>query len=346
MFFKMGSEGKAVLGFAVEFFSGLYEGLLPFRMVHGVGIELGLQSHAAAETVVYALLAGLIGVIGGVHLDAGQVRGDGQVPAAAGICQGGCGGAEYLKIVVDALLQLQRLKILPQRLTDGLGYPEVHGGARHLRQIPCGDALGIGQGEAPGRQAQELVHGLFRPVMACQVEVAVVGEIKYRVPVADGTVADPQAVGFHGVGHIDGGISREALVPVGAQEPEMDGSRAVAHHSPKSGVVALEAAVETVFSVVGIQAVGVIAKDKGGVLDPVGVAAHGGSKVGAAAQIALRAVKAQHHICGNTIPVRYKKLYQGSAQIGYLSGQLATRYGVQIGLLPLGQWAKVFFHIL
>ena len=103
---------ETVDSFAVVGLACLEEGLRPFRMVDGVGIELGLQGHTAALAVVGALLALFVQEITGVKLDAGAVGGDGHDPAGFRIFQNCAGVAENLKIMVIATLEVQVLFFL------------------------------------------------------------------------------------------------------------------------------------------------------------------------------------------------------------------------------------------
>ena len=52
--------GKMVRGLAVIVLPGPGEGLGPFGMVEGIGIELGFQGNAAALAVIHAALAGFL----------------------------------------------------------------------------------------------------------------------------------------------------------------------------------------------------------------------------------------------------------------------------------------------
>ena len=54
------SDGEPVHGLAVVGFTGFGDGLGPFGMMEGVGVELGLQADAGALGVVDAALADLI----------------------------------------------------------------------------------------------------------------------------------------------------------------------------------------------------------------------------------------------------------------------------------------------
>ena len=95
--------------FAVVFLACLGEGLGPFGVIDGIGIELGFQSDAGAFTVVNAALAGLVQEITRIELDAGTVGVDGHAAAGGGITQNGAGRTENLEIMIIAALQLQRL---------------------------------------------------------------------------------------------------------------------------------------------------------------------------------------------------------------------------------------------
>lgn len=64
---------EAVNGFAVVFFAGPGDGLGPFGMVEGIGVELGLQGNAAALAVINAVLTGFLQEIARVELDTGAV---------------------------------------------------------------------------------------------------------------------------------------------------------------------------------------------------------------------------------------------------------------------------------
>ena len=62
--------GEAVDSLAVIGLVCFDEGLLPFRMVNGIGIELSFQSNAGALAVDGAALAGLVQEVACIQLDA------------------------------------------------------------------------------------------------------------------------------------------------------------------------------------------------------------------------------------------------------------------------------------
>ena len=192
--------------------------------MQGIGIELGLQRHAAALAVIDTALAVFVQEVAGVELDAGAVGVDRHGPAGDGIVEDGTGIAEDLPVVVIAALELQRLIVHADVLGNGLGAAEIHGGARHTSQLAGGDILGIIGIEEPAGDGQQLLHGGVGLFVTCQVEIAVVGEVEHRIPVGDGIIDDVQAaVVIQGVSHIHGGIAGVALISMGAVKPEGEG---------------------------------------------------------------------------------------------------------------------------
>ena len=209
--------GEAVNRFGVVGFSGLGDGLRPFGMVDGIGIVLGFQGDAAALAVYGAALSGLVQEIAGIELNAGQVGVDRHGAPGNGIGKHRAGIAEDLEVVVIAALQIQRLIIGPDVLSDGLGAPEIHGRAFHAAHFAGGDAFVIGNGKHPGRQHQQLIHGSAGVIVTGKIKIAVVGQVEDGVLVADGIIGDVQSAGgIEHVGHVDGSVAGEALIAVGA----------------------------------------------------------------------------------------------------------------------------------
>ena len=67
------------------FLIGPGEGLGPFGMVDGIGVELGLQRNAGALAVMDTALAGFIQKITSIELNAGAIRMDSHGAAGTGI---------------------------------------------------------------------------------------------------------------------------------------------------------------------------------------------------------------------------------------------------------------------
>ena len=101
-------------------FAGLGDGLGPFGMVDGIGIELGLQADAAALGVDHAVLAGGVhDVVAGIELDTGAVGIDVHDTAGNGIGQGGAGVAVDFPVVVEATLEVQCIIVFVDVTADG-----------------------------------------------------------------------------------------------------------------------------------------------------------------------------------------------------------------------------------
>ena len=303
------------------FFVGRHKGLGPFGVVYGVGIELGLQSHTGALTVVYALLAFFVQVIACVELDAGAVGGDSHGSAGDGILQNSAGIAKYLKIMVVASLKDQGLVIHVDILSDGLGLPEVEGGAFHGTQFSRGDVFRIVGGEEPAGDGQKLIHGLLGMLVASQIEIAVVGHIEYGILITDAVIGDSQnTAGLQCVGHMDHRVAGEALIAVGAVHPEADGIFGVLFHLPQADIEAVGAGVEVICVIIDAQRNGFVIQNEAGVFDPVGIASHGCAQKRAAGEIAGCLVKAQHHVRKLTLPVRNEQLDQRGTAVGDAGG--------------------------
>ena len=327
--------------------AGLDKGLLPLGVVDGVGIELGLQTHTAAEAVgdsVLALLA--LQEVAAVELDTAAIRLHGHGTAGNGIGKHGAGIGVDFKIVVIAVLQLQGEVILPNIPADGLGGTEVHGRAFHLGQLAGGDGVGIGSGEVTGGHTKDLIQRTLRLVMTGQVEVAVVGHIEHGVLVTDAVVDDLQGAGsFQRVGHMDHRVAGVALVAVGAVKAQLNAALGMADHLPEPVFVAIGAAVEAVFAVViDGQLIGLAVHGEGCAADTVGIAAHDGAEVGGAGGIFLGGIEAQDHICHIAGSIGYQQLDDGSAVVRNFRGETAAGDGVQVCLLSVGTLAKKLFH--
>ena len=132
------------------------EGLLPFGVVHGVGVELGFQADAGALAVINAALAVVLQEVAGVELDAVAVGVNAHGPAGGRVMEGGAGVAEDLKVVVKAALEVEGFVVRFDIPANGLGDAEVHGGAVHRAQLAGGDAGVIRYGKEPGGEGQLL----------------------------------------------------------------------------------------------------------------------------------------------------------------------------------------------
>ena len=294
-----------------------------------IGIELGFQGNAAVAAITHAALARLPDEIAGIELDAGQVGVNGHGSAGNRVGKHGAGIAEHLKIVVIAALQVQRLLVSLNVLTNGLGHPEVHGGAPHAAHFTGGDALGIGNAEGAGGQHQQLVYGGLSVCFACQIEIAVVGEVKDGVPVAHSIIGNVQAAGFvQAVGHVNGGVAGVALVSGGAVQAEGDAGVGAGGDRPQPGVVEVGAGMEVVAVFVGGQAVFPPAQGKGAALDAVGTAPHNRAEEAAARQVVRRVVIAQDNVNHVAVCIGHKDTDQGCAQVGYGGGDAAAGDGV------------------
>ena len=337
---------KPVNGFAVIFFAGFRNGLRPLGVVQAVGIELGLQGRAGAFAVVYTVLALFIQEIAGVELDAGAVGVNGHAPSGNRVGKGGAGIAEDFPVVVIAALQLQRLVVRADVLTDGLGGAEIHGRPRNAAQFTGGDIFGIIGVEETAGDGQKLIHGGIRLFVAGQIEIAVVGEIEDGILVAGGIVHDVQAILLvQRIGHPDNGIARETLVAVGAVQFQSDGGPGVRYRRPHPLEEEVRAGVQVVSALVGSQAVRFTAQFKGGALQTVGVAANGSAQcraVGGAVAVAV--IIAQDHVRKLTVPVGDQQADKGCTVIGDRCGEAATGYCVQGSGFSGGQNAESFFH--
>lgn len=279
-------------------FSGFGDGLGPVAVVQGIRVELGFQSNATALAVDCAALAGFLQEVSGIELNTGAVGVYRHGSAGVGVKEGGAGVAEDLPVVVVAPLKVQRLIIGIDILTDGLGAAEVHGGSLHASELSCGDIGGIVQVEEPAGKGQHLTDGSFCILVAGEVEVAVIGEIENCVHITDGIVDDVQAAGvIQGVGHLNLGIARKALIQMGAGKGQCDSVFLMADQHPQPLVVAIGAGVEVVSALIGGHGVDLASQREGGSLNPVGVAANGGpQKSAVCGAVAVAAVIAQNHI--------------------------------------------------
>ena len=173
-----------------------------------------------------------------------------------------------------------------------------------------------------------------------------VRHIKYGILVAEGIVADVQtALVIQRIGHLDGGVAGEALVAVGAVQTEGDGRFCVLHHLPQPQVIEVRAAVKIVAPFIGGDVVGFSCQGKAGVLQTVGVAAHGGTQTGTlAGAVAVAVIIAKHHICIIAVGIGNHQGHKGSTVIRDGSTQTAAADPVQAGFLAGGQIAEKFFH--
>ena len=198
------------------------EGLGPLRMVHRIGIKLGLQTHAAPLAIADTVLAGFsLQEVSGIQLYPRAIGDHRHGSAGFRIGEDGAGRGKYFEIVVISPLKHQRVIVLIYIPSDGLGGAEIHRCALYTAKLTGGDTFGIVRIEKAGAHGKDLIHSFFRLVVACQIEVAVVGQIEDRVLVADGIIADPQgAVRIQRIGHMDLGVSGKALIFVGAEKAQ------------------------------------------------------------------------------------------------------------------------------
>lgn len=342
---RISLPAEPVDGLAVVGLTSLGERLRPLGVVHGIGVELGFQSHAAALAIVNAALAGFVQEVSCIELNARAVGVHSHGASGAGILQHGAGAAEDLPVVVIAALQVQGLIVGANVPADGLGDAEVHGGTGNAALFAGGDVLGIIGGEEPSGDGQQLIHGAVRLLLACQIEIGVVGQIEHGVLVRNGIIDDVQPVGgIQLVGDPDHRIAGEALIHVGAIQPEGDGGIGDILRSPQAGVVAIGAGVEIVALFVGGQGDRIAVQAEAGSLYTVGISAHGCAQVGGAAQIAFCIVIAQSHVRDIALGVRDHHADQGCPKICAGCRDAATGYGVEICFLPIGQSAENCFH--
>ena len=165
-------------------------------------------------------------------------------------------------------------------------------------------------------------------VVTCQIKIAVVCQIEHCVLIADSLINNLQSVMMQGVSHGNHSVTRESLVTAGAFQPEGHRILAAGSGLPQPILIKIRAAVKIVFSIVNAQRIGSSVKGKGCVLHSVGVSANSSAKKGAAADIILRAVEAQHHISPVALLIRYPKLHQCCAQVCNLRRQCAAGKGI------------------
>ena len=232
--------------------------------------------------------------------------------------------------MVIAPLQAQGRFLLVDVPANGLGNPKVHGSPGNLPLFTGGDIGFIRRGKKPGGHGKALLHSLLRLVMTCQIEIAVVGEIEHRILIADGSIGDTQGIALlQGVFDANLGISREALVAVGAFKTKGDGILFCPEHFPNAVFVKIIATVEIVFHVVVfVQLIGPALQRKGCAAGAVGISAHHCAEKRAAFAVVSGIIEAQHHIRQLSIPIRNEKLYQCSTQIGNFGGQLTAADGI------------------
>ena len=336
---------ESVDGFGVIALACFGEGLWPFGMIDRVGPELGLQSDAAALAVPYASLAGFLQEVARVELNAGQVRVNSHHSAGLLVGQLGAGIAEDFVVVVVAALQVQRLIILSDIPPDSLGFAEVHGGTGDTSDFAGGNAFVVRYGKDPAGDGENLLHCLFGLILACQIEIAVVGQIEDGILIADTVVDNVQtAPGIQGVSYPNLRLAGEALVTLGRNQLQGDGIRFVGDHIPHTDVVIFRTAVEIVFAFVGNEGIGLAAEAEATALDAVGASAYDGAKEAGVPQIAGAVVIAQNHIVNVTVLVRNVQGYQCRAEVGDLGGDAAAGDGIEEGFSAAWQSTEGCFH--
>ena len=182
-------------------------------------------------------------------------------------------------------------------------------------------------------------------VVSGQVKITVVGEVEYRILVADSVVNNMQsALGIQTVSNADVGISREALVTGRAVQEKADAVFLVGCYLPKPKIVGVGTGVEVVAALVGGQMVVTSTKRKGGPFEPVGIASYCGTDIGRAFDAVLRAVVAENHIAKSARGIGNGQCHKRRAAIGDGRGDAATGYCVEAGLFTAGHFAEKFLH--
>ena len=145
-------------------------------------------------------------------------------------------------------------------------------------------------------------------LVACQVKIAVVGHIKNRILVGLGPVADVEAaLAVQGVGDPDMGVSREALVHVGAVDGEGHLGGSLFFQGPQSVLKEVRAGVEIVVVFVGGQGNTLVSQGKFRVPQTVGIPAHGGTQKAAGGNIAVGVVKTQNYVSKVPLGIRHQQ---------------------------------------
>lgn len=327
------------------FFPGLGDGLLPFGVVDGIGVELGFQSDAAAFAVFHAALALTAEEIARVELNAGQVGVNGHDAAGNRIGHHGAGIAEHFKIVVVAALEVQGLVVLANVSANGLGGAEIHGRTLHAAHFSGGDAFRIGHGEYSRGQHQQLIHGGGSVVLPGQIEIAVVGQVENGIVIAHSVVCDVQAAFFiQTVGDINGGAAGISLVAIGAFQMERNGGIGIIGHRPHPGMVEVGAGMEVVAVLVGRKGILPVTDGERAAFDPVGAAADNGAQEAGSVQVAFRVIIAQSNVGDVAVGIGNEHVYQRRAEISHCRGDAAPGNGVQKSFFTGGKLAKRFFH--
>ncbi len=320
-------------------------------LVDGIGSVLGLQAEALILEILLAALAGIdafqhvacIELNGGhigeyVHYAAGLGRGDGSGEAQTFVVQ--------VPVMVIALAENDLLVIAGICIADALCVAQIEGSAGNITHFAGGDAACINNGEGVGIDLHGVIQNGLAACLACQVEVAVVGQVAQGVLIGDGLVADHQLVVIgEGVGHHNVQLAGVVFLAVFGNElhdqhilaDALDGGDV-----PQLFVEADVAAVQVGGAVfVLCQLVVNAVQGELAFADAVADAADERADVAAAGDVAVYIVVAQYNVGDVAVLVGHIDSLDDSAVVGDLNGcaGIVGQY-IQVGLSAAGQLSK------
>ena len=184
---------------------------------------------------------------------------------------------------------------------EGFFMPEIKGCILHRQELPCRETAFSVFTEALRKQLQPVPQDAALPV---QIEVAVIGEVHQSVRIGIRIIFNPEGILLRkGKADPDLQSPRIAFLSIGRGSPAQQ-TLSLGGHPPHFSVKALSAAMEMVFPVIPRQLVPDAVQGEFRSRNTVSDPADGGAQVFAVQDVFLRAVIAQHHIYGSSLPVR------------------------------------------
>ena len=211
------------------------------------------------------------------------------------------------------------LFVLIDARADGQLFAKIERCARDVAEFAGGNQAGIDGSELVGLNYQQVAENIAG-ALAGEIEIRVVGEIDDGFLVAGRGISDPQCVRIRqGVDHTHFQISGEAFLAVLAEVGKFQRLAVFGRNNfsgPDGLVEALDAAVQTVFTVVLRERVGFAVERELGVPDAVSVAAHERAEKTLVIHVAVGVVVTENHVRQLAVAIRHLEGDDRSAIVG------------------------------
>ena len=218
-----------------------------------------------------------------------------------------------------------------------MGFAEIERGPGDVPEFSGRDQRRVDRGVSVGIYRQSMGHDVRIAVFARQVEIAVIGDIDDRRLIRLRLVFDCEhVIVAERVDRADVELAGVTAGPVRARVGEYGACRRSALcglQLPDNLVEAVQATVEMVGPVVGLEGVLVAVQGEAAVGDAVGIAAHRSAEILRLGEIFGRRRVAEHDVAAHALPVRHGQRLDGGAE-GHDPGPHAVPVGEFDGLDP------------